>query len=173
MIKDIDMFSQALSEIKNGFFIAQCTDKLIIEKIDDNYVWDTDTLYNRAFDIRIFNTQSEVHLFRSSINNEFGQRTILSDDDAMEFKPDNYEQIINDEVVVYYDEVQFLDIDTKKTDDLNHSGFVYATGGGKYHLPLENYNDAQVIIRNYLGFEPDTGRAYVKDWRIVDFKEGK
>ena len=46
---------------------------------------------------------------------------------------------------------------------------VRATGGGIYHLPLETMNNAKVEIRNYVGYDEETGQAYLKDWRLRRF----
>lgn len=166
MIENSESFKEALSKIEDGFFIAQCTDKLIIERIDASYSWDSDYLYKRAFDIRVFNQKSEVHLFRSSIDKQFVMRYIESDPE----QKDILNAIIDGkEKSIYYDEEQFLNIDTVATANNNEKNMVIAVGGGKYKLPIERYDDVKVIIRNYIDFEKNTGRAYVKDWRIVGF----
>ena len=62
---------------------------------------------------------------------------------------------------------------TKKERDNGKldKGAVYATGGGKYPFPIEEYNDTKIRIRNYLEEDDDTGELYVKDWRLVGFGE--
>ena len=76
----------------------------------------------------------------------------------------------------WWNESQYLDIDTDRTKKERDNGKldkgeVYATGGGKYPLPIEEYNDTKIRIRNYLGEDADTGELYVKDWRLVGFGE--
>ena len=199
-----EQFKQILSKTKNNlgeeaFILAQCTDKLIIAKLSD-YEFDFDKLFKHGFDIRIFSTKGEWHLFRASIDKEFAVRkvvekengdgitqkiwhgTVVSDPDAPEEQREYtkgkdgerkfyyYKDTENNgkDDRFFYDEEQFLDIDTTKKP--NEQG-VAATGGGRYQLPINNYNDAKIRIRNYCTYD-EVGRSSVADWRIVKFVEG-
>ena len=76
-----------------------------------------------------------------------------------------------------WDELQYLDIDDKRTKEAIEKGeipkgTVFATGGGKYPLPVEKYKNAKIIIRNYMGEDPDAGELFVEDWRMVGLIEG-
>lgn len=114
--------------------------------------------------IRVFDEKREAKWFRTSIDKKFGFR--LLDDDVL--KKDSLQ---------VWDESQYLDIDVKRTKESIEkgkiqNGTVFATGGGKYPLPLETYKNAKIKIRNYLGKDPDTGELYVEDWRLISLVEG-
>jgi len=139
---------------KGGYVIAQLTNKLCIEKISENQL-NTEEIAQYGLDIRMFNEGGEIRWSRSGIGEKAFIRRERLDDIEMA------------EGFDYWDEEQYLDIDTKKSK----SPYAVATGGGRYFLPLEKYMDAKVKIRNYLS-EEDTGRVYISDWRVVDFIEG-
>lgn len=68
-----------------------------------------------------------------------------------------------------YDENQYLDIDTARTS-AKADGWIYATGGGRYHLPYDDLPDVHkllLITRTYFKF--DDGIAHKADWRLVGF----
>ena len=175
-------FESKLAEAKSTLgaeacILAQCTNKLIIKKLSENDL-DFDELFRHGFDIRVFSEKGELHLFRASIDKDFCARLVLDEDIDKE---------------KYYDQDQFLDIDTTKSDKLRELAkttthvpqtiqidkdksdklqkLAVATGGGEYHLPISNLNDAKIKIRNFVKYD-EVGRAYVSDWRIVNFIEG-
>ena len=170
---------QAKSDLEPDVCIlAQCTDELIIEKLSEYYDFAFDELFRHGFDIRVFSEKGELHLFRASIDKDFCARLVLDEDIDKE---------------KYYDQDQFLDIDTTKSDKLRELAkttthvpqtiqidkdksdklqkLAVATGGGEYHLPISNFKDAKITIRNFVKYD-EVGRAYVSDWRIVNFIEG-
>lgn len=121
-------------------------------------------LAQNGLEIRVFDKKREAKWFRASIDKEFGFR--LLDDDVL--KKDSLH---------IWDESQYLDIDDKRTKEAIEKGeiqkgTVFATGGGKYSLPIESYKNAKIKIRNYLGEDPDTGELYVEDWRLISLVEG-
>ena len=121
-------------------------------------------LAQNGLEIRVFDEKREAKWFRPSIDKEFGFR--LLDDDFL--KKDSLH---------IWDESQYLDIDDERTKDAIKNGeipkgTVFATGGGKYPLPLEKYKNAKIKVRNYLGEDPDTGELYVEDWRLTGLGEG-
>lgn len=121
-------------------------------------------LAQNGLEIRVFDKDREAKWFRISIDKEFGFR--LLDDDFL--KKDSLH---------IWDESQYLDIDDERTKDAIKNGeipkgTVFATGGGKYPLPLEKYKNAKIKVRNYLGEDPDTGELYVEDWRLIGLVEG-
>ena len=64
--------------------------------------------------------------------------------------------------------------DEKRTEKARQEGSiengkVFATGGGEYNLPIENYKNQKLKIRNYLGEDTETGALFIKDWRMVGF----
>lgn len=120
-------------------------------------------LYERGLEIRIFDEKSEDKWFRASIDKEFKYRKIT--DEKKESDSNNLYQ---------WDEEQYLDIDEKRTEKARQEGSikngkVFATGGGEYNLPIENYKNQKLKIRNYLGEDTDTGALFVKDWRMAGF----
>lgn len=121
-------------------------------------------LAQNGLEIRVFDEKREAKWFRTSIDKEFGFRPL--DDD-----------ILKKDSLHIWDESQYLDIDDKRTgksikNGEIQKGTVFATGGGKYLLPLERYEDAKIKVRNYLGEDPDTGELYVEDWRLLGLVEG-
>lgn len=148
-------FNQAVSEMKQGYILAMMTDKFDIQCIECEK-FDREKLFCNALEVRMFNEQGEIKWFRSSIDKEL-QRREIKDDEQME----------------YWDEYQYLDIDDKKTGMEAEEKIAYATGGGRYPLPIKNYNNAQVIVRNYLSYEQETNQVYISDWRLVGFKNGE
>lgn len=122
-------------------------------------------LAQNGLEIRVFDEKREAKWFRASIDKkEFGFR--LLDDD-----------ISKKDSLHIWDESQYLDIDDKRTKEAIEKGeiqkgTVFATGGGKYPLPLEKYKNAKIKVRNYLGEDPDTGELYVEDWRLIGLVEG-
>ena len=122
-------------------------------------------LAQNGLEIRVFDEKREAKWFRTCIDKKLGFR--LLDDDVL--KKDSLQ---------VWDESQYLDIDVKRTKESIEkgkiqNGTVFATGGGKYPLPLETYKNAKIKIRNYLGKDPDTGELYVEDWRLVGLVEGE
>lgn len=121
-------------------------------------------LAQNGLEIRVFDEKREAKWFRTSIDKEFGFRP--PDDD-----------ILKKDSLHIWDESQYLDIDDKRTKEAIEKGeiqkgTVFATGGGKYPLPLEKYKNAKIKVRNYLGEDPDTGELYVEDWRLIGLVEG-
>jgi len=121
-------------------------------------------LAQNGLEIRVFDEKREAKWFRTCIDKKLGFR--LLDDDVL--KKDS---------LYVWDESQYLDIDDKRTEkSIKNGGIqkgsVFATGGGKYPLPLETYKNAKIKIRNYLGEDPDTGELYVEDWRLISLVEG-
>lgn len=122
-------------------------------------------LAQNGLEIRVFDEKREAKWFRTSIDKEFGFRP--PDDD-----------ILKKDSLHIWDESQYLDIDDERTKDAIKNGeipkgTVFATGGGKYPLPLEKYKNAKIKVCNYLGEDPDTGELYVEDWRLVGLVEGE
>lgn len=122
-------------------------------------------LAQNGLEIRVFDEKREAKWFRTSIDKEFG------------FRPPE-DDILKKDSLHIWDESQYLDIDDERTKDAIKNGeipkgTVFATGGGKYPLPLEKYKNAKIKVCNYLGEDPDTGELYVEDWRLVGLVEGE
>ena len=152
------MKEQAELKVIKGHIVASLTDEYIVDVWPDMKNNTLEGKEHKLLEARIFDTNQEIKLFRTSISKEFKLRHI---DDRVDKR--DYEQ-----------ESQFLDIDTKKSEkSFKKSHEVYATGGGKYYLPLKKMQDAKVLIRYYYECYEDSGQARVCDWRLVGFEEGK
>lgn len=158
-IRDMGAFetglADALKEMKDGYLFAMLTDKIDIQKAE-TAVLDKAELYAKALEIRVFNKEREKKWFRAGIAETFRVRDIC--DGSKE--PDR---------LMCWDEYQYLDIDTVRSDPA--AGIARATGGGTYPLPISDYADAKIQIRNYLEEDADTGELYAADWRLIGFEE--
>lgn len=113
---------------------------------------DTQTL----LEVRAFGETGECRAFRSTSESGFSVREINNEAE----KPENA-----------FDENQYLDIDTAKPESKN-DGWIYTTGGGRYHLPYENLPDIHSLmlkVRYYYTFDEVSGVARKTDWRLVGF----
>ncbi len=157
-IETMEQFWLSADEIERGFIFAILTDEIFWEK------WPLKTDRKKLFrekekkllDIRIYNSKREVRIFRSDIGRKFQGRSLNDEKEVL-----NHQD--------YFDEEQFLDIDDIRSKELfAREGKVQATGGGRYPLPLPDFRNAKLRIRNYLGYYEKSGQAYVKDWRLMD-----
>lgn len=110
---------------------------------------------NKLLELRLFNEKEEHRYSRFQLGDDFVVRTI-NDDDVSE----------------YLDEEMVLDIDTAASAE-HKGGKVVMSTGGRYDCPLEKISNATIVIRYYLDRYEKTGQAYVRDWRMVEIKEGK
>ena len=151
MIKEF--IDKANAKIETGGAIVALTDEYIVDKWPMKVSFDGKE--EKILEFRVFSDKGEMKLSRTDIGKVFSEREIFDDEDTRDS----------------FDEDQFLDIDEKagRSDE----GMVYATGGGKYNLPLERIKDAKLKIRYYLGKYSKTGQVRVEDWRVVGFVEGK
>ena len=162
-IGTMEQFWLWADEIERGFVFAMLTDEILWER------WPLESDRRKLFqekeekllDIRVYNREREVRVSRSDIGRKFLGRNLNDGKESSEWQD-------------YFDEEQFLDIDDERSKELFAvEGKVQATGGGRYPLPLPDFRNAKVLIRNYVGYYEESGQAYVKDWRLSDlFKEG-
>lgn len=136
--------------ISKGYAVVMCTDSFLVTQYPDREAekiiireWN-----DKLLDIRIFDSHEEYRLFRGDIGREFS------------------EVILYDGMGDYYDDEQYLDIDTARSK----KGKIKATGGGSYMLPFEEFHGIKIRIRNYLGYDGN-GQAYIKAFRLVDFEK--
>ena len=170
-------FKECQKRVKDGYIIAALTDEYFVGRWSDkdknekhkydNADKDKNEKHirdnaDKVLEIRVFNKDRELKLMRSDISKDFLCRCI---DDAQ--PPAAGDDLCYEDS---YDEWQILDIDETKGTDAK--GRVTATGGGKYYLPLEETENAQILIRYYLGRYKETGQARVEDWRAVMFGNG-
>ncbi len=140
----------------SGYLAGALRDKYIFTAVNkgkpEMYALD-EKMGEKALELRFFNRTEEIKLFRTSIDQDFFLRHITEEN----------------EIEDHMDEIQYLDIDTKKGIDT--LGTVRTTGGGAYYLPeglRANINDLAVWMRSYFGAYPESGHARVTDWRLVD-----
>jgi hypothetical protein len=146
---------------KEAFFIAQYTDKFVVGN------WNNDCNVNeeKLLELRIFDKDKEWKLFRSDLGREFLWRC------RSEKNSDGSKCIKGED---YFDELQLLDIDTKRSSKTS-PGIKYTTAGGSYYLPVEidDIDRAAVRVRHYFGVEEDSGQAFIKDYRLVSFESAE
>lgn len=118
------------------------TDKFCCRKFDKS-IDDIEHL----LEVRIFDEKREFKAIRPDIGKDFIWRE-LSDDIK--------------KYAGFYDEVQYIDVDTQKTNGETYS----FTGGGHYEMP-ENSLD-RAVIRHYYKYDDD-GIENNVDERIVKF----
>lgn len=138
------------AKYEKGYIIVSLTDEYIIDNWE---IIDYKTLeekQKKILEIRLFNKQKEIKLFRSDVSKEF------------------YMRILDDTTVTrdYIEESQYLDIDTERSKGQE----IITTGGGKYHLPFVPEKDQKITIRYYLERYAESGQARVADWRVVAFE---
>lgn len=155
-------FLEVLSSMRTGYVLVMATDRFELFSVNDDNnknAFLNDWIGN-ALEIRMFNDAVEHKWFRGSIDKVFSYRKI--EDDAQMNPMD------------YWDEYQYLDIDLQASKGMP-GNMVCATGGGVYFLPMLSQNDnkedrikdTMIQIRNYLGYEKETGQLFISDWRIV------
>ena len=110
-----------------------------------------DLCEDKLLEIRCFDERGEFRAVRTTPDMPFSEREITSDEGWADG---------------YYDEAQYLDIDTARTKK-EADGWLYATGGGKYHLPEEA---KMILVRSYYRFDEE-GIARKYDWRLVNFTD--
>ena len=139
----------------NTFFVTQYTDKF------DIGIWNENTIENtsKLLELRVFDNKKEWKLFRSDLGKDFYSR--YEDDTG------------KNEGVDYFDEIQLLDIDiTRSSKD---SRQIYTTAGGRYNLPkdISDLDRAAIRVRHYFGVDNESGQAFIRDYRLVDFESAK
>lgn len=154
-----------------GTVIAALTDEYIVDTWPKMEHASIEGKEEKILELRIFNENEEHKLFRTDIGRAFTARMIGDRDGKPLLKVNGEERdsACNWETL---DEEQFLDIDTAASAALP-AGEVQATGGGRYHLPFERIGDAKIKIRYYIDRYPETGQAFVADWRVVELMEGR
>ena len=160
-----DFFGKAESADK-GYVIALFTDEVYIddwnEKKRETVKTKIKERKNSLLELRVFDEKREIKLFRSDINTGSKISVRVIDDNNSEYED-------------YYDEDQFLDIDTTNISDSDGMWNIRAIGGGNYYLPksVGDIGELTLKVRHYISKYPHSGKAYVSDWRCMGFeKEG-
>lgn len=164
-------FRKCVSAVRNGYIFAETTEEIVFccadSRADEERTAETvEKLFSQGLEIRIFDEESEAKWFRASVEKQFRFR------ERRDVKNSKKET----DGLLWWDESQYLDVDTKRTQKARlqgriSPGTVYATGGGEYPLPIEDYENVKIRIRNYLGKDTDTGELYAADWRLAGFGE--
>lgn len=143
MLNNIELAEKLhLSEYK--YILAIFTDKAdFIDAIND---------FDNLLEVRAFDENGEFRAYRDVISSEFKWREIINDE----------------EYDGYFDQTQYLDIDSTKC--LMSDTEKITTGGGKYHLPKEVTTKTMLNVRYYYCFD-DNGIARKCDWRLVGFSD--
>lgn len=152
--------TEMAEDIKDGYIFAMYTDTILFEKwpLTDERKEDFRRKEDKLLEARVFSKEKEWRLFRSDIGKKNFILRLLEDTENMD----------------YYDEEQYLDIDEKRSGTLFlNEQKVRATGGGIYSLPLFDYRNVKIKIRNYIAYYEETGQAYIRDWRLTDLFQEK
>lgn len=142
-----------------GYVVATFTDEYLVgvwkDKID--YIKDKQ---DNLLELRVFNEDKEIKYCRGNIGTDRGFHERIRDD-------------ANNINIDYYDELQYLDIDERRSEILfKDAHIVYPTTSVKpYYMPLDNMKNAGVIIRHYISKDEESGQAYISDWRVVKFDD--
>ena len=156
-------FLEKAKPMTDGFLTASLTDEYIVDYwpqmrgyTAEGELQTLEGKEDKILEIRIFNTEQERKLFRGDIGRKFQERL------AGDFTEINAKE--------YYDELQLLDIDEKRSKgSFEQMGRVVTMGGGSYYLPLASTEGARAHIRYYLSKYETSGQARVCDWRLVSF----
>lgn len=135
------------------FFVAQYTDKFDVGICNKDIIKNV----NKLLELRVFDKNKEWKLFRSDIGKDFSYRCRKEDD-------------TKEEGTYYFDEVQLLDINTSRSNKA--PGVMYTTAGGSYYLPkdIADLDRAAIRVRHYFGVDSESGQAFIRDYRLVNFE---
>lgn len=124
---------------KNGAFISAATG--------------AESDFSKLLELRVFNEKAEYRAFRDNLGETKLFQRIASDD--------------NPKYAICFDELQYLDIDSKRKS--GNENELFTTGGGAYYLFNKN-DKRKVLVRTYL--KPGVhGLEYAFDWRIVGYRD--
>lgn len=170
---NFEQFLEKTNDMKNSFVVATLTDSYYVARYDD---WRKDVSFHtfdtrKVLEVRVFNANREEKIFRMTVQAEKQSSPAEGTFWYRKREDDKFD----DECM--FDEEQYLDIDTTdkegKSETEKEYTSVTGTRGGEYRLPIKHTSDAKVEIRYYLTKDHETGQAYVADWRLVRFVEGK
>jgi hypothetical protein len=159
------LISEIKQRIQEGQYLAMLSDHIECGEYERLDALD----YVKLLELRVFDGISEVKAIRGTFAQEFQIRN--SKNYGIDIADNRWGGCRFEE--------HFLDIDSKKTeelrkqDDLSQKGFIYAaTGGGTYRLSQRDYK--KLKIETFFKEDPETGMLHPFDFRIVGFlpKEG-
>ena len=137
-----------------GFISYIATDDCWIKRWPLTNSFDWEAVLDKIIEIRIFNENEELKIYRNTVDRKFYLRHIC--DKKCTDKSIAY--VYYDE---YFDESQYI--------NLKHEG----QGSAQYSIEKdkrESGEEAMLTVRYYFGKDPRTSRAFVKDWRAVGVK---
>ena len=117
-------------------------------------------LTSKLLELRAYNREAELHAVRDCVGRDFAVRTVS---DGAELRGGSTYD-------AHFDDTQFLDIDSKCSEELPSGRDYVATGGGRYRLPVEGAE--RIKVRNYISYGEDDGMARIVDFRIVELLKG-
>ena len=140
---------QKLSEFEEKYILAIYTDRAdFVDEITD---------VDKLLEVRAFDKNSEFRAYRDVVSAGFKTRS--NQDDVKDIKYDGY-----------YDQAQYLDIDTKIVVDKDNPRIKATIGGGAFTMPSDVQNRELLVVRYYYRFN-DNGIARICDWRLLDFTD--
>ena len=168
LLQDLAQLLKTVNQ-KPSYYAASLTDRFIIGAWGDP---DSRSLYEeeqleKVLELRIFNTDMEMKVWRGDISEPFQIRILDDRNTTTSKKTSNNASATESES---FEETQILDIDRFRSSGPN---LVRTTGGGFYKLPPEIYQmkNPGLIVRHYFDRCQQTGIAFILDWRCVGFKD--
>ena len=144
------------------FVLAQLTDQVITGKWDEEKK-DLEKASDKILDLRVFNRDQELHLFRSDISEDFFLRDSLKLENGIKAQLRN-EQPETDIEKAFQKEYCMREVQRLETD----SGRFHNIDGRIRFDPAKKYSKIELI--NYLGYR-DNGQCYVRDFRLAGLVE--
>ena len=147
-------------------FIALCTDRMVCAKAEHIKTVTDDIAH--LLDLRLFNSDSELHMVRTMMGADFTWR--IADDRIIAENVKDKGDFFNNPENYMLPVTQKLDIDGNRTPEQNSKfggRMLRTTGGGIYELPVEKDTDAVELV-NYIRYD-DNGTANIVDFRIKGF----
>lgn len=156
-VAEDDLILLPVTRIEQGSYVAFYTDRLKSGKWAQEFIPQLDDLPH-LLEIRIFNEKKELKIIRSQIGETFIWRLA---------QEEHLSEHIREEIS--FVESQFLDIDDQKEKEFDGiNTYFYATGGGRYPLPVDSSDIRKVKLINYIRYS-ENGNMQICDFRLVKF----
>ena len=136
-------------------------------------------LLESLLEMRVFDSNAELRLFRTSTGAEFQYRG--ADDESLKANLkllETTDSFLKDPAHYRHPVYQVMDIDTTapayRKSERNDNGcrILRTIGGGNYALPLKGDENTGIVI-NYLCYDPKTGVCRTADSRMAGFEVWK
>ncbi len=154
LINNSELFdgSEYIAVLSDRVDCGQYRDGVFISAKDE-----VESDFSKLLELRVFTDKAEYSAWRDNLGESKFFDRIASDDD------DRYK--------TYFDELQYLDIDSIRTEKCREKNALLTTGGGKFYL-FEKEKKSKVLVRTYLK-QGEHGIEYVFDWRVVGYRDAK